>query len=432
MKSIALKDENGKLYYSWIIVILAGIITGLVYNGIVSTTGVMMLPVLEEMGFNAAGFSLYLTIMSVTGILTLLVVQRFFTKENIKKLMIIAGIAGVISFIGFGMAQSLTMFYIFAIPQGFCFTAMTMTPCQLLVSNWFGAKAKGRAISLFLTGMTLVYVVQLNLLQKVVSSAGWRAGYYFLGAGIAIAIICTFLMKWSPEDKGIKRVGDLSSEELEAMQAQNSLLMGISFKDAVKKPIFWLILLSTTLAVIASSSVLQHGIPTMVYGGMTPEKATAVVSLLSTIMIFTGPIVGVIMDKAPLIITAFGTALCFAGACFGLSMFSVDPTLGLIIFFVLYIFGVPTINIVSPVIMSFLFGEKDMNKLLSWLNMFIAIGGALGAVGVSAMLVKFGTYQIPWMVMAVVLCICAIIRLFATLKKNQYKPEAEAETTAEA
>lgn len=426
MKSFGLKDENGKLYYGWVIVVMAGLITGLVYNGIVSTTGVMMLPVLTEMMFNPASFSLYLTIMSITGILTLLVMQRFFTKENIKKVMIIAGLAGVVSFIGFGMASSLTMFYIFAIPQGFCFTAMTMTPCELLVSNWFGAKAKGRAMSLFLTAMTLVFVVELNVLQSVVTSHGWRAGYYLLGAGVAIAIICTFLIKWSPEDKGVKRMGDLSEEELAAMQAQSSLASGIMFKDAVKKPIFWLVLISATLAVIASSSVLQHGIPTMIYGGMTPEKATAITSLLSTVMIFTGPIIGVIMDKAPLKVAAFGSALCFSLACVGLSMFSVNPSAALVVFFGFYIFGVASINIISPVIMSFLFGEKDMHKLLSWLNMFIGIGGSLGAVGVSTMLVKFGSYQIPWLIMAAVLFGCAIIRFFATSKKNQYRPEAEA------
>lgn len=425
MRTFAFKDENGKLYYGWIIVIMAALVTGLVYNGIVSTTGVMMLPVITDMAFNPAAFSLYLTIMSIVGILTLLVVQRFFTKKNIKKIMLIAGICGVVSFIGFAMADNLTMFYIFSIPQGFCFTAMSMTPCQLLVSNWFGPKTKGRAMSLFLTGMTLVYIAELNILQKVVTAYGWRAGYVLLGAGIAIAILCILLVKWSPEDKGIKRMGDLSDEELQAMETNTALTAGIDFKDALKKPITWMVFASATLAVIASSSILQHGIPTMVYGGYTPEKATAIISLLSTIMLFTGPIIGIIMDKAPLKVAAFGSALCFTGACIGLSMISVNPGFGVGLFCCLYIFGVASINIISPVIMSFLFGEKDMSRLLAWLNMFIGVGGALGAVGVSTMLVKFGSYQIPWLIMAAVLFICAIIRFFATSKKRQYKPGDE-------
>lgn len=422
MKTFSLKDENGKLYYGWVIVILSALITGLVYNGIVSTTGVMMLPVITDMALNPAGFSLYLTIMSVTGILTLLVVQRFFTKKNIKKIMLFAGLCGIISFVGFAMSKSLVMFYVFSVPQGFCFTAMTMTPCQLLVSNWFGAKARGRAISLMLTGMTLVYVGELNVLQKVVSAYGWRAGYYLLGAGIAIAVVCIFLLKWSPEDLGIKRIGDTEAEKLGDHQEGNGLSAGVDFGTAIKKPITWLVFISATFAVIASSSILQHAIPTMVYGGYSPEKSTAVISLLSTIMLFTGPIIGIVMDKAPLRVAAFGSALCFTGSCVGLSLISVNPTIGVAIFSCLYVFGVASINIISPVIISFLFGDKNLNKLLSWLNMFIGIGGALGAVGVSTLLVKCGSYQIPWLVMAFFLLVCSIIRFFATSKKRQFNP----------
>ena len=241
-----------------------------------------------------------------------------------------------------------------------------------------------------------------------------------LGAGIAVSLICIIFFRWSPEEKGIQRMGDFSEEELSTMQIKSSLSSGYSFSQAVRRPIFWFLLLSTTLAVIASSSILQHGIPTMIYGGYSAEAATGIISLRSTIMIFTGPIIGVIMDKAPLLIAACGSALCFAGSCIGLSLISTNPGLGVGIFCCLYIFGVASINIISPVIMSFLFGEKDMPKLLSWLNMFIAIGGSLGAVGVSAMLQHFGSYAIPWIVMAVVLFICAIIRLFATMKKRQY------------
>lgn len=421
MKTIALKDENGKLYYGWVIVALSAVITGLVYNGIVSTTGVMMLPVLNDMALNPAAFSLYLTIMSITGIVTLFVVQRFFTKQNIKRIMLVAGLCGILSFVGFANSQSVTMFYIFSIPMGFCFTAMTMTPCQLLVSNWFGSKARGRAISLMLTGMTLVYVGELNLLQRIVSAYGWRPGYYLLGAGIAVAVLCVMFLKWSPEDKGIKRIGDIDTETDGTLAEGNALSKGIDFATAIRKPITWFVFLSATLAVISSSSILQHAIPTMIYGGYSPEKATAVFSLLNTVMLFTGPIIGIIMDKAPLKVAAVGSALCFTGSCVGLSLISVNPAVGVVMFGSLYVFGVASINIISPVIISFLFGDKYLHKLLSWLNMFIGIGGAMGAVGVSTLLVKCGSYQIPWLVMALCLFLCTVIRFFATSKKRQFK-----------
>lgn len=219
MKSFSFKDENGRFYYGWWIVIAAAIITGLVYSAVVSVTGVFMLPVTEDLGLSVAAYSLYLTVMSVTGIITLAVISKFLNEKHIKKIMIIAGIIGVISFIGFAAAKSVWMFYVFAVPQGFCFAAMTMTPCQLLVSNWFGEKAKGRAISLFLTGMTLVYLLEFNILSTVVSSMGWRAGYIMLAICVAIAVVAAaVLVSWSPENKGIKRIGDLDETELQAMQ----------------------------------------------------------------------------------------------------------------------------------------------------------------------------------------------------------------------
>lgn len=425
VKGFSLKGSDGKLYYGWVVAVMAAIITGFVYNGIISTIGVMMLPVMTEFGIEPPQFTLYQTILSAVSIVALFVAQKFFTKKHIKKVLVIAGILGTISFVGFSMAKSITTFYIFAVLQGICFTTMTMTPCELLVSNWFGPKARGRAMSLFMTGMTLVYVADINILQRIVAASGWRNGYLFLAAGIAVSIICAFFCKWSPEEIGVERMGDFSEEEMKAMEGQNALAVGYSFGQIVKKPLFWLICISCTLAVMASSSVLSHGIPTMIYGGYTPERATAITSLLSTIMIFTGPLIGVIMDKVSPAVAAGGSALCFAGACVGLSLISVNPALGVGVFCCLYIFGVASINIISPVIMGYLFGDKEMPKLLSWMNIFIGIGGVVGAMGVSIMLTKFGTYQIPWLIAAAVLVLCAVVRIIATLKKNAYKPGDE-------
>ena len=423
MKSFSFKDENGRFYYGWWIVIAAAIITGLVYSAIVSVTGVFMLPVTEDLGLSVAAYSLYLTVMSVTGIITLAVISKFLNEKHIKKIMIIAGIIGVISFIGFAAAKNVWMFYVFAVPQGFCFAAMTMTPCQLLVSNWFGEKAKGRAISLFLTGMTLVYLLEFNILSRVVSSMGWRAGYIMLAICVAIAVIAAaVLVSWSPEKKGIKRIGDLDETELQAMQS--AVLKGVDFKTAISRPITWLVLVSCTLAVIASSSIMQHGIPTMVMSGLSPEQATGIISVLSIIMIFTGPVIGVICDKFRLSVAAVGIAASFAIAAVGLSMMGGSQA-GMWIFCVFYILGVPTINIISPLLMSYMYGEKDMPRLIGYVNMFIAIGGAIGAAGLGALYEHYGSYQMPWMIMAGVLALVAVIRAIATTKKRKYNPETD-------
>ncbi len=418
MKNFSLKDENGKIYYGWWIVLVTALICGLVYSGIVSVSGIFLLPVTTDLGLQIGSYSFYLTIMSLTNIATLLVVSKFLTAKNIKKIMTIAAIFGIISFIGFFMAKSLVWFYIFAVPQGFCFGAFTMTPCQILVSNWFGEKARGRAMSFFLTGMSLVTVVLMNVLNYIVLSAGWRMGYIILAACVAVCMLIALkVVVWSPAEKGMKRIGDLEAEELEAMASRE--VTGVSFGEALKKPITWLAFISCSLAVIVSSSILQHGISTMVMAGQDQTSATALISAMSIVMMFTGPVVGVICDKK-LSIAAVGTSLFFLIAALGLAFMN-SGMIGTVLFVVGYIFGVPAINIVSPLIMSHMYGEKDLGRLIGYANVFIGVGGAVGAAAVGMLVQHYGSYMMPWLYMAALLLIVAVIRGICTSSKRKFR-----------
>lgn len=418
MKNFSLKDESGKIYYGWWIVLAAAIICGLVYSGIVSVTGVFLLPVTTALELPIGGYSFYLTIMSLTQIVTLLVISKFLTAKNIKKIMIIAAILGIISFIGFAMAKSLIWFYIFAVPQGFCFGAFTMTPCQILVSNWFGEKSRGKAMSLFLLGMSLITVVLMNMLNYIVLNVSWQAGYFTLAACVLVCLLIALkAVVWSPAEKNMRRMGDLDENELAAMTSAEAT--GISFGDALKKPITWLAFISCTLAVIVSSSILQHGIPTMVMAGQSQTGATAIVSTMSLIMMITGPIVGIICDRR-LSVAAVGTSLFFCIATLGLA-FMGSGTIGVILFTAGYIFGVPAINIISPLLMSHMYGEKDLGKLIGYVNVFIGIGGAIGATAVGMLVQSYGTYQMPWLYMAAVLLIVAVIRGICTSRKRKFR-----------
>ena len=418
MKNFSIKDENGKIYYGWWIVLVAALICGLVYSGIVSVTGVFILPVTTELELPIGSYSFYITIMSLTNIVTLLIVSKFLTAKNIKKIMAAAAILGIISFIGFSMAKSLIWFYIFAVPQGFCFGAFTMTPCQILVSNWFGEKVRGRAMSIFLLGMSLITVVLMNILNYIVLSIGWRTGYIVLAVCIAVCLLIALkVVAWSPAEKGMKRIGDLETEELEAMASRE--VKGVSFGDALKKPITWAAFIACTLAVIVSSSMLQHGIPTMVMAGQDQTTATAIISATSIILMFTGPIIGIVCDKK-LSVAAVGTSLFFMIAALGYAFMNTGM-LGIVLFVVGYIFGVPAINIVSPLIMGHMYGDKDLGKLIGYVNVFISIGGAIGATAVGMLMQHYGSYQMPWLYMAAVLLIVAVIRGICTSNKRKFK-----------
>ena len=101
MKKVSLKDENGKIYFGWYITVIAGIIMTFGYSCIVSLSGIFLLPVTKELGLPIGKFSAYLTIMSLSCIVSLLFISKFMTEKYIKRVMIIAAIIGALSFFGF-------------------------------------------------------------------------------------------------------------------------------------------------------------------------------------------------------------------------------------------------------------------------------------------------------------------------------------------
>jgi MFS family permease len=88
-----------------------------------------------------------------------------------------------------------------------------------------------------------------------------------------------------------------------------------------------------------------------------------------------------------------------------------------------YMFGVPAVNIITPLLMTHMFGEKEIGRFIGYSNMFISLGGVFGAAMVGLLYDYFGAYQMPWLIMAGVLIIPTVIRAVCASKRMKYVPE---------
>ena len=156
MKSkIGLKDENGKFYFGWYVVIMGFILMIFGYACIVSVSGVFTLPVTEDLGLQIGDFVIWMTIQSLAAIIVLLVIQKNMTQKMIKPIMIVSAVCGAAGMFGFSRSTELWHFYLFAVLLGICMSGLTSTPCTVLVTNWFGTKVRGVALSLVFGGTSL-------------------------------------------------------------------------------------------------------------------------------------------------------------------------------------------------------------------------------------------------------------------------------------
>lgn len=421
-----LRDENGKIYFGWYVVLLAAVVGAFMYNGIISTAGLFLIPVTTDLGIGVSAFSMCVSIISLINIIVIFFLSQRLNKNNIKKIMIVCGILGIIGFVGISFSTKIWHFYLWSVLLGVCFGACTATPCAILVNNWFGIKARGRAMSFYMSGLSVISIVMMNILNQIILNGGWQAGYMTLAGGV---LVCVLLMikciAWSPEEKGIARMGD-DEETIEMEKAAAAVdaanLPGYTVQEGMRKPVVWAVFLSCIFLVLASSGILQHGIPTVVMAGYSQTMATLISSAMTICLILANVVVGWIVDKAGVKAGTILTSMFFFLALFTYAFLADMPALVYPMVF-LYSFGVPAVNLISPLMITRVCGEKEAHKFISYVNMFIGIGGIFGALIVGALFDMTGAYKIPWLVMAAMLFVSLVLRAVSMSEKNKFKTE---------
>ncbi len=422
-KNIGLKGTNGKFYFGWYVVIMGFILMIFGYACIVSVSGIFTLPVTTELDFQIGDFVVWMTIQSLASIGMLLLIQKRMTSKMIKPIMIFSAICGAIGMFGFSRSYELWQFYLFAVFLGICMGGLTSTPCTVLITNWFGAKARGVALSFVFGGTSLGCMAVMPILNQIVLTQGWRTAYLVIA--IALLVLCIPLIlafaKWNPKSMGLTRMGEETKEENPEKVQQ--IKTGIPFRAGIKKISTWLMFLSGALLVIASVNVLLHTQTFLIMNGYSATVGGNIVSV-SIGLLFVGSIViGAVCDKGHLQAGAILTAILFALAFIGQLLIPQLGTVGIGFLIIGYSFGCPAVNVISPLLVNHMFGEKDTGRYVSYVNMFISLGGAFGAAIIGMVLNKTGTYTAPFAVCAVFIIICGLIRGMVSSDKFRFKED---------
>jgi MFS family permease len=91
-------------------------------------------------------------------------------------------------------------------------------PAMGLVSAWFGARRRGLASGIGVTGSSLALIVTGPLVPAIIAAggpAGWRLSWYALGAlGFAACGLCAIFLRNRPEEKGLLPFGESAQEKM--------------------------------------------------------------------------------------------------------------------------------------------------------------------------------------------------------------------------
>ena len=154
-----------------------------------------------------------------------------------------------------GTAESFTSACLYYAMVGAGASAM-WTPVLVLVQRWFAPRKRGLALGILSTGYGLGFATMGWIFPKIVEGYSWREAWYLLGGGaLAMIAINAFLLRSSPEDRGLAPWPEKEEVLPTAPPSQDSLSR---VKEVFSSSQFWLIGCSYLLAACALYMVTTY------------------------------------------------------------------------------------------------------------------------------------------------------------------------------
>ena len=428
MKNNLLKVD-GKFYYGWVMLLCGFMSMFICYVIKVNCSSLFTAPICEDLGVTRSEFILMNSIMTVVMLISSAFIGKIYKKFPMKWVLTACVGVAALCYVLMSFATAMWQLWVIAAVQGVAWSGATNLPVTIMVSNWFGPKIKGTAMSIGMLGSGAGALVWVKVINNVIATQGWRAGYLAMAVCIAIMIpIAIIFVVDMPADKGFEtRVGDPSPEEVAAAGQVSLQKAGITGQQALKTPRWWFQWfagLTTMIGAAAFSAQFVDYYTTVT--GDSAQAATIYSSALGT-LILGKFLLGVLSDVLHIKRTAVIAPLFYAGVFVCMALSSQNMMFATILV-PLYMIGGAVPSVIPFLITSRNFGDKEYGVMSGWMNMAGNVGQIVGPTIAAAIFDITGTYTLAWIIFAVLMVIVAVLYLVSTfISKKQieemgYKP----------
>lgn len=408
--------------YHWAIVIACFILMASSVGITQNCFNLFSIEIMNELKFTASQVQVMNTIATLMTMVSALVVGTVFNKFSMRRAMPVYAICLTGGFFLYSTVNSLAQLYILSALVGFGRGGVAVVPCGLLMNNWFKEK-RGFATGIALAGSTAGGFVFVRIANAIIASMDWRRAYMVLGVMAAVLIIPTviFVIREKPEDKGLRPYGATEENTASAVKAE---FTGISRKKFLKTSAFWM--LGITFFLISAINMgLQNNVSIYLtmQKGQTRELAADVASILLLSQVVGKILLGSIYDKKGV---KFGSA--YGCAVFLLSIVTImlaGNKAFAIIFGVIVGLALSMTTCTPPLLTSLAVGRREYSSIYGLLNAFATAGVALGPVIAGFIYDHTESYDLAWIIFAVVAVVILVLTILAMNKSKGYSSMTE-------
>lgn len=398
------EDRQPRFFYGWFIVLAAFCIQMIAW-GVFITFGVFFDSFLNDFGWTRAtisgAHSLAFMIMGFASI----IVGRMGDRFGPRMVMVGCGFlfgAGYLLMSQISAVWQLYLFYGVIVGIGVSGVDVLLLSTA---ARWF-VKKRGMVSGTVKVGTGAGMLIMPIVANQLIASYDWRVSYLILGSiSLVLIVAAALFLRRDPSQKGLVPYG----EEAPGADSLNGAGRSLTLREATGTRQFWVVCVIYLFALFCAQAILIHIAPYALDLGISATNAANILATIGGASIVGRFIMGSAGDR-------FGHRLaiviCFIILVVALSVLQFARELWML-YLVAVIYGFAhggVFALVSPLIAE-LFGLSSHGVIFGIIIFSGTIGGATGPLLAGRIFDVTGSYQLAFLVCAVVIVVALILSL---------------------
>jgi MFS family permease len=404
------RATSSGLFYGWIIVVAAGIVTALGSGCYYYGLGVFFVPLTNEFGWSRTLTSSAYSLDRVLVCLFSVAAGFAFDRFGPRRLMSFG--VGLMA-CGFALLSQVQVFPAFLLAVSFLsagfsfgFTMIAMAT----VANWF-IRRRTTALGLLMAGGGAGGIL-VPLISGVIESLGWRTAALGVAALLlVIGLPLAQIVRHRPEEMGLRPDGDPPDPGARPTEMRTTLAPRAPVRPAapdsdytvgraIRTRTFWMLVASGSLFGVAQAGLNVHIIPHLLGVGIPAAVAASAVAAMTILSVAGRLGFGWLGDRLP---KRYALALSYGLTFLGLVVFAnIAATWQLGLFLALYAPGYGGTIPLRPSLQGEYFGRRYFGAIQGVIVGGGAVGSLIGPIFAGRMYDLLGDYRTAFWIMALI------------------------------